>query len=186
MTFYDVIQYLFYAIVAIVQYFREFFKGREYYIRKVSLQYDRDGEKDVTDVTVEYKYYGGAKAVLKGTSKDVSDLCFAISYLYKLKPYMYLTRNPDHVFPPLKRSASFKVPVKEAFTLDENDAPIHNVTDTVKLYEGPNVDFHGEDILLCDMNIGVFSKLRLVNILGAVVEIEDRINHQTLWSQDKT
>jgi hypothetical protein len=134
-------------------------------------------------VTVEYKWYGGAKGVLKDTSEDVTDVCFKIVYLYKLKPYMYLTRNADHTFPPTKGTTAFRVPMKEAFTLDEAGAPIHNVTGQLKMYEGPHVDFHGEDHLLSDMG---YSKLRLVNVLGTVVEIDDHISHQSLWLRGRT
>jgi hypothetical protein len=182
MTFLEIV---FNVVVSVVQFLKRFFKFSEYYVQKVELLYTRDGDRRDSDVTVEYKHYGGAKGVLKDTSAEVTDVCFRISYLYKLKPYVYLTRNPDHVFPP-KRAMGFKVPVKEAFTLDKDGAPFQNVTYTVKLHEGPNVDFHGEDNLLCDMGLGDFSKLRLVNVMGTVVEVEDRISLQSLWLRGRT
>ncbi len=180
MTFWEKV---FNVIVTVIQYVQQFFRGGDYYIQKVELLYTREGDACVSDVTVDYKHYGGAKGVLKDTSKDVTDVCFKIVYLYKLKPYVYLTRNPDHAFPPKKGAPAFRIPVKEAFTLDENDVAMHNVTRDIKMYEGPHTDFHGEDHLLYDMD---FSKLRLVNIMGTVVETDDRISHQSLWLQGKT
>ena len=108
-------------------------------IQKVSLVYMRDYSKkvpefvndllsthDYEDVTLEYRI-GGAKHVLKDVSPEVTDYFFEILYKVNSKEYVYLTRNPDHVFPPPRPNMSFRLPVQEAFLMAEPEVPIEGV-----------------------------------------------------------
>jgi len=179
-------------IVQSVQFlWKYFFTVKNYTIQSAYLLYTRDEEYDCEDITCEYKNEG-AKGVLCEKSSDVTDFFFHVEYVYNSKNYVYLTRDPDHVFPPQKVRTSFRLPIKEAFVLDKDGAPVYNVTDILKMYEGPHVDFHGETLFLRDLNLDDEEEgyqLRLVNILGKVVEynlLDDSINHQTIWSPSKT
>lgn len=167
-------------IVSVIQYFR-----CQYTIKKVMLMYERDGEKDSSDVTVEYKYYGGAQTVMNEMSHSIEDFVFYIMYTYKSKSYVYMTRKPDHAFPPA-RSISFRVPVKDARVYSKEGEYIRNYTDRIKMHEGPNADFHGEDILLKDLGLNKGETLRLTNVLGFCAECEEKINHRTIWLPGKT
>jgi hypothetical protein len=159
-------------------------------IQKVHFVYLKEGETESEDITYEYKKDGGGAAgILKEKSQDVTDFFFHIEYTYNSKTYMYLTRDPKHVFPPPRVETSFRLPIQEAFVLDTDGAPVYNVTDVLKMYEGPRVDFHGEDLFLRDLNLEGGETLRLVNVLGEVREyslLEDSINHRTIWSPSKT
>jgi hypothetical protein len=179
-------------IVQYIQFFwNYFFTIKNYTIQSAYLFYTRDEESDYEDITYEYKKEG-VKGVMREKSSDVADFFFHVEYVYNSKNYVYLTRDQDHVFPPLKAKTSFRLPIKEAFVIDKDGAPVYNVTDVLKMYEGPHVDFHGETLFLRDLNLDDEEegyRLRLVNVLGKVVEyhiLDDSINHQTIWSPSKT
>lgn len=155
-------------------------------IQKVKLVYVRDGEQDESDMTVEYKV-GGAKYVLEDLSDEVTDFFFEVHY----DKYVYLTRDPNHTFPPKKPPMSFRVPIKEAFLLDSEGVAMTNITGELKKYEGPNCDFHGETIWLRDLDINEpgCTAVRFVSVTDVVTEYDldtDSISHQTIWSPSKT
>ena len=188
---------LFLMVVTVVQFFKNiwvyYFKVKDYYIQQANFIYIRDGEEQIENITREYRKYGPIK-IIEEKSKEVTDFLFQIEYLYNSKSYVYLTRNPTHVFPPLKREMKFSLPVNEAFILDSDNVPMYNITQYIKMYEGPHFDFHGETILLKDAYMlyadNIESpRLRLTNILGTTVEYDmqnDSISHQSLWLPNKT
>jgi hypothetical protein len=164
------------------------FDKNKHYLLSSKLYYVRNGEDDEEDVTREYRI-GGAQGVLKDLSPDITDILFEVLYAYNSKRYKYLTHDPNHVFPPKKPGVSFRLPIKEAFLLDAEGAPETNVTEEIKMYQGPDVDFHGETILVRDMDLPESGPtLRLVSITGNVVEYsrEDSFSHQTIWLPNKT
>ena len=181
---------IFKIILSCVQFFKyimSYFEYRDYYIKKAEFLYTRHGIKLLDDVTHEYRE-GGPKKVVDVMSSDVFNFLFRIRYIFKNNEYLYLTRNPNHVFPPVKKGMSFFLPVKEALILDSENVPIYDVTKHVKMYAGPYHDFHGENILLRDIEIE-YPKIRLTNIMGTTVEFDitkDEINNQTLWLPSKT
>jgi len=190
----DVVCLLFKYIVSFVQYIKNiqeyYFKPKNYYIQRAYLVYMRNEEWDTDDITHEYRK-GGSKEVMSQKSMDVIDFYFKIKYLYNSKQYYFMSRDPDHVFPPPAPKMAFRLPIKEAFLLDSDNVPMHNVTHEIKMYEGPHYDFHSQTISLHDMSLDDEEDcptLRLVNILGVISEYKttDSINHMTLWSQDKT
>jgi len=180
--------------IKIVQYIQfvyiYFFTIKNYTIEKAHFLYVKNGESDCEDITEEYRKEKGPESIMKEKSKDVTDFFFHVEYVYNSKVYVYLTRDPNHVFPPPKVKTSFRLPIKEAFIIDEESVPLYNVTAILKRYEGPHADFHGETLFLRDLNLDEEKgeSLRLVNVLGQVVEylFEDSINHQTIWSPSKT
>ena len=162
-------------------FFRDGFR-----IKKVLLLYSREEYSDYEDVTYEYKTEG-PKGVLRGMSKGVIDYVFDVSYTYNGQPYVLLSRDPDHVFPPQKPKPSFRLPIKDVLLLDENDVPVLNVTEDFKRYEGPYLDFHGESVRLKDM-CDVGHKIRFSNVMGKVVDYiisTGIVSHQTIWSPSK-
>ena len=181
--------------LAIIQFFKNiwvaYFKPTNYYIQTAHIVYIREGaDQDVEDVTQEYRQSRGPKQIMNEKSTDVVDFYFRVMYLYNSRKYLYTTRNAEHVFPPLVPKMTFRLPIKEAFLLDSDDVPMYNITNEIKMYEGPHCDFHGETIPLCDMFGGdECPTIRLVNILGTVIEYKlatDSISHHTLWSPNKT
>jgi hypothetical protein len=159
-------------------------------IQKVNLVYVRDDVQDSEDVTLEYKM-GGAQCVLKDASKDVTDMFFEVTYKIGENKYVYVTRDPNHVFPPPKPPMSFRVQIKDAFLLDSSGVAMYCITKEAKMYEGPHYDFHGETIRLRDLDINEpeCEAVRFVNAIGTVTEYSlehDSISHQTIWSPSKT
>jgi hypothetical protein len=159
-------------------------------IQEVNLFYVRDGDQDVEDVTLDYKM-GGTKEVLRDLAGDVTDFFFEVHYKLNDAKYVYVTRDPNHTFPPKKPSMSFRVPIKDVFLLDEKGVAVYNVTKEAKMYEGPHIDFHGETIKLSDLDIHdpECPSVRFVSVTGTVVEYDlekDSISHQTIWSPSKT
>ena len=177
-------------VLSCVQFFKyilSYFEYKDYYIKKVDFLYIRDGIKQLDNITKEYRE-GGPKKIVDKMAPDVVDFLFRIRYIFKNKEYLYLTRNPNHTFPPVKKGMSFSLPIKEAILLDSDGVPMYDVTFAIKLYEGPHHDFHGESILLRDIEIEC-PTLRLTNIMGTTVEYDVKtgeINHRTLWLPNKT
>jgi hypothetical protein len=188
-----IFEVLFNYIILLVQFFQKlwvlFFKPNDFYVQKAYLEYIRNGEVDTEDITKEYRE-SGSKSIMSEKSTEITEFLFRVKYLYNSTSYMYVTRNPDHVFPPPKPKLSFRLPIKEVFLLDSDDVPMYNITDDIRMYEGPYSDFHGETVSFRDMQIDEegCKKVRLVNIMGTTVEysMTDSISHQTLWSPDKT
>lgn len=159
-------------------------------IQKVNLVYVRDSFQYSEDTTVEYKM-GGARYVLKDVSRDVTDFFFEVHYTLNGSKYVYVTRDPNHEFPPPKPTMSFRVPIKDAFLLDADGVAMFCITKDAKMYEGPNHDFHGETIHLKDLDIDEpeCKSVRFVSSIGTVSEYSletDSISHQTIWSPSKT
>jgi len=182
----DIILDFFIACVKYIKQVINYFRYRDYYIKKAEILYTRNDISTSEDITDEYRSIGHKK-LLDEKSSEVTEFVFLIKYLFNHISYVYLTRNPNHVFPPVKNGLTFSIPIKEAILLDEDDVPSCDVTDHVKMYAGPNGDFHGETIRLRDIYVK-YPKLRLTNVLGATVEYDttkDEISHQTLWSPDK-
>ena len=182
--------------LAIIYFFKNiwtsYFKPKNYYIQTAHIVYTRKGaDQDVEDVTQEYRK-GGPNQIMNEKSTEVVDFFFRVKYLYNSKQYFYITRSATHVFPPLVPKMAFRLPIKEAFLLDSDNVPMYNITDEIKMYEGPHYDFHGETVSLRDMIGGDEDNcptVQLVSIMGTVVEYKletDSINHHTLWSPNKT
>jgi len=185
------VKIIFDFFISCVEYIKQvinYFRYRDYYIQKAEILYIRNDVSTSEDITDEYRSIGHKK-LLDEKSSEVTEFVFRIKYLFNHISYVYLTRNPNHKFPPIKNGVSFSIPIKEAILLDSNNVPVYNVTSHVKSYAGPNGDFHGETILLRDIYEVEYPKLRLTSILGVTVEYDttkDEINHQTLWSPSKT
>ena len=180
--------------ITVVSYVRDIwsylFDQKAPRIQEVNLVYVREDEQDVVDVTIDYKM-GGTQEVLRDISKDVTDFFFEVHYKLNDAKYVYVTRDTNHTFPPKKPPMSFRVPIKDAFLLDENGVAMYNVTKEAKMYEGPHYDFHCETIRLRDLDIHEpeCKSVRFVSITDAVVEYDletDSISHQTIWSPSKT
>jgi len=181
------LQYFFNCIITIVTFVRSFFEYKNYHIEKADFIYVRNDIKLLDDITHEYRE-NGPKSIVDEMSPEVVDFLFRIRYYFNSKKYIYLTRNPNHVFPPKKKGFTFITPIKQAILLDSEDTPLYDVTNHVKMYAGPSHDFHGETIRLRDIEIE-HPKLQLVSCLDTVVNYntkEDEINHQTLWLPSKT
>jgi len=177
------------VVISCIQFFKyilSYFEYRDYHIKKAEFLYMRNGIKLLDDITHEYRE--GPKKIVDEMLPDVVDFLFRIRYIFKNKEFVYLTRNPNHVFPPVKKGMSFTLPVKEAMLLDSDGVPVYDVTKHVKMYEGPMGDFHGETILLRDIEIE-YPTLRLTNIMDTIIELDVKtgeINHQILWLPSKT
>lgn len=177
------------VVISCIQFFKyilSYFEYRDYHIKKAEFLYMRNGIKLLDDITHEYRE--GPKKIVDEMSPDVVDFLFRVRYIFKNKEFVYLTRNPNHVFPPVKKGMSFTLPVKEAMLLDLDGVPVFDVTKHVKMYEGPMGDFHGETILLRDIEIE-YPTLRLTNIMDTIIELDVKtgeINHQILWLPSKT
>ena len=179
-------------ILKIIEYIVSYFSVQDYYVHSARIEYtDTESElRDEDDVTYEYRHQNGARTVMLNKSERAKDVLFRVTYFHKARKYILLSRNPEHVFPRPSPPVSFRVPIKEAFLIDAAGAPVENVTNEIKMYEGPDVDFHGETIALRDLKLGdeESKQIRLVSILEFVVEYDlesDSITHQTIWLPSK-
>jgi len=180
------------CIIKIIQYIVSYFSVQDYYVHSARIEYTVEGSdvREEDDVTYEYRHQDGAKTVMLNKSDRAKDVLFRVTYFFKTRKYILLSRNPEHVFPRPTPPVSFRVPIKEAFLIDAAGAPVENVTNEIKMYEGPDADFHGETIALRDLKLGdeESKKIRFVNILGSAVEHNlesDSITHQTIWLPSK-
>lgn len=176
------------AVLSVYDFFRNLFRVRNYRVRYATLKFTRNEESACEDITYEYKQ-DGPVTVMREKAAEVTDFVFHVTYTFNAKDYVYVTRNPNHVFPPPKTPLLFRVPIKDAFLLDAYGVPVYNVTRDMTMYEGPHTNFHGETIQFRDIFDLECPTIQLVSILGTVVEYDiatDSISHQTIWLRGKT
>ena len=137
-------------ILTIIYYIRLLFSYSDYHIAKR---------------TVTWYGYHSVKSKYFKPPRESRDLTVDIEYYFNNKKYRYMTEDPNYKWPPERSSASemnFRLPVKAVFTLDEDDKPIEDVTDTYKEYSGPKGDtpFPPHKVFPFD------KKLKVTDILG--------------------
>ena len=73
-----------------------------------------------------------------------------------------MTEDPNYTWPPPMQGMSFRLPIKSVHTLDEDDKPVDDVTDTYKEYSGPKGDtpFPVHKVFPFD------KKFKIVDIMG--------------------
>lgn len=89
------------------------------------------------------------------------DVSIDIEYYFNNKKYKYMTDDPDYKWPPEQSKMAFRLPIKSVFTLDEDDKPVEDVTDTYKEYSGPKGEpFPMHKVFTFD------KKLKVTDIMG--------------------
>jgi|TARA_B110000008_G_C16821499_1_gene504873 hypothetical protein len=73
----------------------------------------------------------------------------------------------------LNTEFSFSIPLSRVYLVDDNENPLEDITERVKVYAGPKNDFHGQEIYIKDfLNqdedelITKYPKVKLTNSLG--------------------
>lgn len=136
-------------ILTIIYYIRLLFSYNDYHISKRTVSW--------------YGYHTVRSKRFKPPADSV-DLTFDIEYYFNNKKYRYMTEDPGYKWPPDKAvGMSFRPTVKSVFTLDEDDKPVHDVTDIYKEYSGPRGDmtFPLHKVFQFD------NKLKVTDILGS-------------------
>ena len=138
------------VILTIIYYLKWLFSYNDYHIAKR---------------TVTWYGYHSVKSKYFKPPKDSRDLTVDIEYYFNNKKYKYMTEDPEYKWPPEQPKSegmSFRLPIKSVFTLDEDDKPIEDVTDTYKEYSGPKGDmpFPAHKVFPFD------KKLKVTDIMG--------------------
>ena len=67
----------------------------------------------------------------------------------------------------------FTMPIVSAFLCDEDHTPVRDVTEKIRRYAGPHVDFHGERVRLSDLLyydddvlLNEYPYLKIQNLIG--------------------
>ncbi len=138
------------VILTIIYYLRWLFSYNDYHIAKR---------------TVTWYGYHSVKSKYFKPPTETRDLTVDIEYYFNNKKYKYMTEDPNYKWPPEQSRATgmnFRLPIKSVFTLDEDDKPIEDVTDTYKEYSGPKGDtpFPMQKVFPFD------KKLKVTDIMG--------------------
>lgn len=94
-------------------------------------------------------------------------------YWYAGKVYKRITSNLNAPWPPVRKSMGFTMPIVSAFLCDEEHTPVRDVTEKIRRYAGPHVDFHGERVRLSDLLyydddvlLNEYPYLKIQNLIG--------------------
>jgi len=106
--------------------------------------------------------------------KRVKNIVLRIRYWYNGKIYKIATNNLNLKLPEdLNTEFSFSIPLSTVYLVDDDENPLEDITERVKIYAGPKNDFHGQEIFIKDfLNqdedelINKFPKVKLTNSLG--------------------
>lgn len=106
--------------------------------------------------------------------KQVKNVVLRIRYWYNGKIYKIVTNNLNMKLPDdLNTEFSFSIPLSRVYLVDDNENPLEDITERVKVYAGPKNDFHGQEIYIKDfLNqdedelITKYPKVKLTNSLG--------------------
>ena len=165
-------------------WYRYFFWYKNYHIKSAVLT--------ISNEVIVYQVANLNYQILKGKNMIINysdvkdDFKMLIRYCFNNQEYIYLTHKKVFEWPPKKTSGMF-LPIKFASIIDEEGVEQYDVTEHIKKYAGPFNDFHGEIILLSDIE-KYYPKLKLVNIFEQTMELDtktDSIHHQTLWLTNK-
>lgn len=104
----------------------------------------------------------------------VKNVFLRIRYWYNGKIYKIVTNNLNMKLPDdLNTEFSFSIPLSKVHLVDDNENPLEDITERVKVYAGPKNDFHGQEIYIKDfLNqdedeiIAKYPKVKLTNSLG--------------------
>jgi hypothetical protein len=166
-------------IMSILYAIKEYFRTKDFTIRKVSLKYIVDnpgyGEnfndfwKDQQKTWIEcpdiFTVDVTGRTFLPLPSCIQSPV-LKITYIFNRKEYTYTTTDVKYEWPPKKvKNMTFTVPFKNVVLLDENDVPIKNITKEVTKCAGSRFDFHGSGSIL-DVIDKPYSKVRVTNIMN--------------------
>jgi hypothetical protein len=72
----------------------------------------------------------------------------------------------NYSWPPKKSTMRFAIPYKQAVLVDDDGAPVKNITTEFNQYAGPRSDFHGSPDSVSDVIYKPFTKIRITNIMN--------------------
>jgi len=166
-------------ILGVIHAIREMTRPKDYSIKEIRLEYvvesvtyavfgklwEEEEKKwttlpDIFSVSVKDKTFLPLPNCVKSP-------ILKIVYFFNNREYVYVTSSMDYEWPPKKvTSMSFVLPIKNAVLLNDDDAPVKNITKQLNEYAGPRCDYHGAPVPLTDMIDKPFSKLRVTNIMN--------------------
>jgi hypothetical protein len=190
-------------VLSVIFFVRRFFMRSTYVIKKVLLEYKTTGDNFVSDsifwknerrfwnmdsewtmepedVSTDITWIYKNRIQIDPPPSCVSDITYRVTYMYAGTIYTFVTRNPNHAWPP-KKVPGFNPAIKEAWITMFDDFQ-DDATKRVKQFAGPNSDFHGETLHLRDMFNEQCVSLRLVNMLGKSTTITNSVSRFTLWT----
>jgi len=120
------------------------------------------------DITREFNNSNGKfiHKMMESIPPNVSNVVYTIKYYYGNKKYKYVSKSETLVWPPPRGDAmSFKMPIIEAWCLDENGKRIRNSTLKLKKAAGPKGNFHNQDVRVMDVIDYDYPKLEVSTLL---------------------
>jgi len=162
----------------------------DYHIHSKLMEYqisDEDADEDIThemwNQESQFWFQDRKKFYANVTNQDdyrdhipkrVKNIVLRIRYWYNGKIYKIATNNLNLKLPEdLNTEFSFSIPLSTVYLVDDDENPLEDITERVKIYAGPKNDFHGQEIFIKDfLNqdedelINKFPKVKLTNSLG--------------------
>ena len=120
------------------------------------------------DITKEFNNSKGEfiHKMMDSIPPNVSNVVYTIKYYYGNKKYKYVSKSETLVWPPSRGDAmSFKMPIIEAWCLDQNGKRIRNATLKLKKAAGPKGNFHNQDVRVMDVIDYDYPKLEVSTLL---------------------
>ena len=123
------------------------------------------------DVTKEFNKSQGVVIhdVLLFAPPNVKDIVYTIKYSYNNRTYKYVSNSDVFYWPPRVGPMSFKMPILEAWCLDEDGNQIRNATKKLKKAAGPVGNFHNQDVKVMDVVDYDYPQLEVTTLLGSKI-----------------
>lgn len=105
------------------------------------------------DITNQFENSGGAVIhdIIASAPPNVKDIVYTIKYYYNNKPYKYVSGSKLLCWPPEIKPMTFKLPILEAWCLNEDGRRTRNATKKLKKAAGPVGNFHNQDVKVMDV-----------------------------------
>ncbi len=127
------------------------------------------------DITREFKRSGCSAVydIIVSAPPNVKDIVYTVKYCYNNKPYKYVSSSEMFYWPPKHEPMSFKMPILEAWCLNEDGKRTRNATNKLKKASGPVGNFHSQDVKVMDVVDYDYPQLEVRTLL------EKKILHET-------
>ena len=105
------------------------------------------------DITKDFKTTDGMfiSDIMLSMPENVRDMVYTVKYYYNNKQYKYVSGSDIFSWPPKNEPMSFKMPILEAWCLNEDGKRVRNATNKLKKAAGPVSNFHKQDTRVMDV-----------------------------------
>lgn len=123
------------------------------------------------DVTNDFKKTDGDNipVIIMSAPPNVRDIVYTVKYCYNNKIYKYVSGSSTFIWPPVDNSMSFKMPILEAWCLNDDGKRVRNATKKLKKASGPVGNFHNQDVKIMDIVDYDYPKLEVKTLLNTTI-----------------